>query len=455
MDMSVGAQIVLDKFKPRDYQKPILDAFFLKEFKRLVVLMPRRAGKDLTCWAAITIREAITHPGVYFVVYPTYSQGRKILWDTVDMDGSRFIDYLPKELIFSMNSQMMRIVLKNGSVIQVIGSDNPDRIVGTNPRGVVFSEYALQSPRIYALMSPILAANPDAWAIFISTPRGHNHFWKMYNMAKESPYWWTYKVGLNETRHVSQEMIRREAEEDNMSEDLIQQEYYCSFDAGIEGSYYCRNLDRMRMNNQICEVPWESGFPVHTAWDIGMSDMTSIIMFQSIGQSVRIIDYYENNSRGLEHYVKHLKSLDYMYGVHIAPHDIKVREWGTGMSRIEQGRDLGIEFELAPNIAFIDGVDIVRRSLTKIWIDKVKCKKVIKAIENYRREWDAENKIYKGKHLHDEHSHVADALRYLCLSLPKTAVGMTAEELREEFNRKKYGDSGIFSDKYSNSGIRF
>jgi len=438
----VEVKIHLNKFKPRDYQRPIFEAFFEKRFRRLVIVMCRRAGKDLCTWN-IVIREAVTRPGVYYVVYPTYAQGKKILWSSVTIQGIRFLDFIPPELVEGMNSQEMKVNLTNGSIIQIIGSDNPDRIVGTNPQGVVFSEYALQNPRIYALMSPILAAN-KGWAIFQSTPRGKNHFWEIYQLAVNSSHWWTCKLGLNETKHIDPLLIERDLKDGQISPDLVQQEYYCSFEAGVEGSIYCKYLDRMNLNNQIGVVPWEAGFKVHTAWDLGMSDSTAIIFFQTIGQTVRIIDYIEKSSEGLDFYCKYVLSKPYTYGKHIAPHDIAVREWGSGMSRIEKAKNLGLNFILAPDVSIRDGIESVRSALSKIWVDDQRCARLIKCLENYRYEWNATKYDYKQVPLHDQYSHGSDCLRYMCISLPKTRDGLSAEDLEKIRHEAMYGDeSGL------------
>ena len=438
MIQPVEVQIHLNKFKPRDYQVPIFKAFFKERYRRMVLVMCRRAGKDLCTWN-IAIREAIVRPGVYYMVYPTYAQGKKILWASITIQGERFLDYIPKQLIESINSQDMKVHLTNGSIIQIIGSDNPDRIVGTNPRGVVFSEYALQNPRIYALMSPILAAN-KGWAVFQSTPRGRNHFWDLYQLAKNSPDWWTCKLGLNETRHIDPNLIEKDLRDGQISPDLVQQEYYCSFEAGVEGSIYCKYLDQMKLNNQIGVVPWESGFKVHTAWDLGMNDSTSIIFFQTIGQTVRIIDYIEKSSEGLDFYIKYVLSKPYIYGKHIAPHDIGVRELGSGMTRFEKAKNLGIKFTIACDVSIRDGIESVRSALSKIWIDDQRCKVLIKALEFYRYEWDATKQKYKSTPLHDQYSHGSDAMRYLCISLPKTRDGMSAEDLERIRAQAIYGD---------------
>jgi len=305
-------------------------------------------------------------------------------------------------------------------------------LMGTNPQGVVFSEYALQDPRAYQYMRPILTAN-DGWALFISTPRGKNHMWELYNIAKQSPEWFCYKLTVEDTNHIPLSLIEKEKQEGIMSDDLIQQEYYTSFEMGVEGAYYAKYLDRMRVKGQIGTVPWESGFKVHTAWDLGVRDSTAIIFFQTIGQTVRIIDYYEKNKEGLEHYVNVIESKPYSYGKHIAPHDIKVTEFGSGLTRLEKARQLGIKFTIADDMTISDGIEAVRSSFSKIWIDENKCSQLIKALENYRQEYDIKRKVYSTQPLHNWASHAADCMRYLAISLPKTRDGLSAEELDRRF----------------------
>lgn len=314
--MNIESKIQLDRFKPRSYQLPLVTAIENKGFKRVIGILPRRAGKDITAYN-IMLRAAIRKPAVYFYVFPTYNQGRKILWDAIDNDGHRILKYyLPEELVESWNEQQMRIRLVNGSVIQVVGSDSYDTsLVGTNPQGLIFSEYALQDPRAYAFVRPILAAN-DGWALFISTPRGKNHLWELYNIAMNSEDWFAYKLTIDDTQHIPMREIEKERAEGIMSDDLIQQEYYCSFDMGVEGAYYTKYIDRMRLKGQIGMVHHEPSFKVHTAWDLGMRDSTCIIFFECIGQTVRIIDCYENSKLGLEHYAKIIadKGIEYNYG---------------------------------------------------------------------------------------------------------------------------------------------
>jgi len=448
--------LYLDKiFKLRDYQRPLLYALE-HGIKRAIAIWPRRAGKDIVAFNHV-IRSALTKVGVYFIVYPTYSQGRKILWNSMTNDGIRFLDFIPKELIQSTNATEMTIRLKNQSLIQVVGSDNYDSLVGTNPIGIVFSEMALQDERAYQFLRPVLTAN-DGWAIFISTPRGKNHFWNLYQIAIHNPdNWFCSKLTVLDTGHIKIHDIEREKASGEMSEDLVQQEYYTSFELGVEGSYYSKYIDKLRIKGQIGIVPYEPGFKVHSCWDIGVRDSTSIILFQSIGQTIRIFDCYENSKVGLEHYIKVLQQKEQEYGFiwgrHFAPHDIAVKEWGSGMTRIEKAKQLGIKFTVTPNVSIEDGIESVRSSFSKMWFDEEKCKQLIKSLENYRQEYDTQKKVYKSIPLHDWSSHFADAMRYLVLNLPRTRDGLTPEDLDKRYNEAILGtNSGIpsfFKDDFS------
>jgi hypothetical protein len=439
--MSVTDRIKLNQFKFRDYQIPIVDAIENKDVKRALIILPRRAGKDIACFQ-IAIRQALRKVCTIYYVFPTFSGARRALWDCISIDGQRLLDYIPEGLA-KKNSSEMKITFINNSIIQLLGSDHYDRLRGTNPYMVIFSEYAYQDPRAWTTVRPILAAN-DGIACFVSTPFGKNHFWDMYQLASSSKDWFCYKLDVDETRHISETALEKEKQE--MSEDMYEQEFFCSFTAGVEGSYYSKYINKMRLNNQITNVPWEVNHPVHTAWDIGVRDSTSIIFFQTIGQTVHIIDCYEKNKEGLEHYISVLESKPYKYGKHFGPHDIAVKEWTSGVTRIEKAKQLGVTFTIAPNVSIMDGIEAVRSSFCKIWIDEEKCKPLLKALDAYRQEYDSVKKIYKNQPLHDFASHFADCFRYLAVSLPKTKDSLSSEDLDANYRRAMYGEESSLPD---------
>jgi len=439
--LTVQEELYLDKFSPRFYQLPLFDAIENKGYKKVIAVLPRRCGKDISGFN-LAFRWCLKRIGTIYYIFPTYAQGKRALWDARMNTGERIIDYIPDSIIESKNSNEMKIRLFNGSCIQIVGSDNYDALRGSNPMAAVFSEYAYQDHRAYTeVIRPILTAN-DGWALFLSTPFGKNHFWDLYNIAKNIKEWFVLHATVDVTRHISPLEIDKERREGIMSEDLIQQEYYCSFEMGVEGSFYSKYLNKARLDGRIGSVPWESAYRVHTAWDLGWDDATAIIFFQRIGTSVRIIDCYENNKEGLEHYVNVVRSKPYTYGTHIVPHDINVHDLSTGITRREKVRNLGLETELANSAEMYDGIEAVRSQFSRVWIDEKNAGKLISSLENYRQEWDSKRKVYTPRPLHDWASHFADAMRYLCVSLDKTVDGLSAADLDRRYLESVYGSQG-------------
>lgn len=354
--------------------------------------------------------------GNYYYTFPTYSQGKKALWEGIGKDGVRYLEHFPKALLDGKpNDTEMKIKYKNGSIFQVIGVEDVDKIVGTNPRGIVFSEYSLQNPKAWEYMRPILAEN-KGWAIFNYTPRGKNHGFKLYEMAKGNPKWWISKLTVDDTKVLSPEDIEEERRA-GMTEDMIQQEFYCSFVSAIMGSIYWDKINEAEKNGQFTDVPYNPRLLVHTVWDLGKNDTNCIGFYQSNGLTVRKIDYLSGNRKGLPDWIKLVKEKPYTYGKHFAPHDIEVSDYSlTGnQSRLEVAKDLGIKFEVIPNLSIQEGIDAGRRLFKKLYIDKTKCAEFLEAIPQYTREYDEKNKIFKDKPLHDWTSHFADEHRYAAL----------------------------------------
>jgi len=246
-------------------------------------------------------------------------------------------------------------------------------------------------------------------------------------MARRNEKWFQQTLSVDDTRAISQEAVDEERES-GMPDEMIQQEFYCSFDAPLVGSYYGNAMARLLADGKITGVPYESRLEVHTSWDLGMGDSTSIIFFQRHGGEIRIIDYYESSGEGLAHYVKILKEKEYIYGEHIAPHDIQVREMGTGKSRLEVARELGIRFRVAANLRIDDGIEAVRTTLPKCFFDEKKCSHLIEALRQYRKDFDEKNKVFRDRPLHDWTSHPADAMRYLAVGL-RDQLNMNAKKL--------------------------
>lgn len=426
-------QVTLDKFHLRWYQEEVFDAIDTGTFKRVLYIAPRRSGKDVLGFN-LAIRQCLKKTCLVFYVLPTYNQGRKAIFDAITIDCMKFLDFLPHQLVASINQSEMKIRFKNDSILQVIGGDTYDNsLVGTNPYAVILSEYSLMPPEIFSYVRPILAAN-GGWCLFVGTPRGKNHMWQLYKLAQELPDWKVVLQKTSQIHHISEEVALKERSE--MEEGLFLQEYECSFERGISGSFYGEALDRLKLKGQICPVAWEPGLMVHVAMDIGVNDPTTLIWFQVVGDGtvIRIIDCYSNRNLGLDHYAKILQDKPYKYGKYFAPHDIKVREWGGGaITRFERARQLGINFTLVDDVGLIEGIENVWQHFNKFWIDSEKCKSLIDALENYRKEWDEQRNMYLNKPVKSWANHYADALRYMCLAIHKTKKGSTAHD----FDRAK------------------
>jgi len=198
---------------------------------RAVACWPRRNGKDLTS-INILAAKALERKGLYLYIAPFANQVRSIIWEGSDGTGQRFRDYIPKEVVVRTLDQSMKLWLSNGSLIQLVGSDNPDAIVGTNPMGIVFTEFSLHKPGIWQFMRPVLAEN-GGWALFNGTPRGLNHFYDMYKMAESNEKWFHERLTCEDTGYPTAEQIQDERDA-GMPESLIQQEFYVSWTASSE-----------------------------------------------------------------------------------------------------------------------------------------------------------------------------------------------------------------------------
>jgi phage terminase large subunit len=260
-------------YKPRPYQIPLLRAMDCG-INRAVIVIHRRAGKDKTL-INLVAKKMFERVGSYYYFFPTYKQGKKIIWNGMDKNGFKFISHIPENLRKRTDNSEMLIETTNHSIFQVIGTDNIDSIVGTNPIGCIFSEYSLQNPIAWDLMRPVLREN-GGWAVFNFTPRGNNHAKRLFDMAKNNEKWFCQLLTVDDTHDESGNRIItdddiEEERRSGMSEELIQQEYYCSFNAAIQGAYYTKELEQARKERRLTNAPYEPQLLTHTVWDIGLA----------------------------------------------------------------------------------------------------------------------------------------------------------------------------------------
>lgn len=384
-----------------------------------VAVCHRRAGKTVASLNHL-IRDAIQKPNSkYAYIAPTYKQAKNIAWDILKA-------YARKVSGVSFNESELRADFGNGSRITLYGADNPDSLRGMGLHGVVFDEYSQQPSNIFSEIIRPALSDHKGYAIWIGTPKGRNEFYRLYagldkegnlKTDKELDKWERILLTVKNSGLIDDEEL--EDSRSTMTEDEYQQEWYCSFDAAIKGAYYANEIARCREENRITKVTYDNRIPVYTFWDLGISDDTTILFVQRVGSEIRIIDTYSNSGLSLNHYIKYVLNKEYIYADHYAPHDIEVRELGTGISRLELAKKLGIRFRIIPKLSIEDGINATRVRFQHFWIDD-KQTDFIDAISQYKKEWDDKKGMFRDKPYHDWSSHYADTLRYLSIGSNET-----------------------------------
>ena len=400
------AEVIEIAYKPREQQLSIHE--LMDENRFGVVVAHRRMGKTVSAINHL-IKDAVLNQKEaprYAYIAPTYGQAKRVAWD--------YLVKYAEPLGGSQNITELRVDFW-GRRIQLYGSDNPESLRGQYFDGVILDEIGDQNPKIWTdIIRPALA-DRKGWCLFIGTPKGHNHFKELRDRAEKEEGWGLLEFKASETGVVDETELK--AAKNEMGEDKYRQEFECSFDAAVEGSYYGQMLNELEDKKHMQEIPREELSRTFTAWDLGMGDSTSIWVAQLVGTEVRLLDYYENHGVGLDHYVKWIKDNDYSKAEHILPHDVRVRELGTGKSRLEMLEDSGLEVKIAPRMGLDDGIQAVRRLLPRCWFNVPKVQTGLNCLRNYRRDYDEKRKIFYERPLHDWSSHGSDSFRYLALGL--------------------------------------
>ena len=430
---------------PRKHQRALW-RYLERGGRRGVAVWHRRAGKDDVAlhWAAVSMVQRI---GNYWHMLPEAAQARKAIWQAVNPHtGKRRIDEaFPHELRANTNEQEMFIRFVNGSTWQVVGSDNYNSLVGAAPVGIVFSEWALANPTSWAFMRPILLEN-GGWALFITTPRGRNHASAFYEGAKADASWYAERLTVQDTGlfapdQLAQELkeyIRDYGEDDGRAR--YEQEYECSFDAAIQGSYFGKLMQAAEDQGRIGVVPHDPRYPVTTAWDLGVSNATVIWFVQQVGSDVRVIDSLAGTGEGVDYYAREVKAKPYTYKLHLLPHDVDHRSWGAvgAETRLSALRKLGVApIRVLPADNVEEGIAALRLLLPRCRFNKATTVRVVEALQQYRRRWDEANKVYQTKPLHDWSSDFVDPGRYLAMGLREDVIELPPQV--DEFANAGWG----------------
>lgn len=380
-----------------------------------VIVAHRRAGKTVACINDL-IKAALTckhpNPRVAYIA-PYLVQSRDIAWQYAK-DFTRDIPGV------SYNESELRVDFPTGARLRLYGADNFERLRGLGFDQIVLDEYADMDPRAWTevIRATLSGAERNGRATFIGTPKGRNSFWEVYDRATRDTEWFDLCLRASETDILPEGELH--AAMSMMDNNTYQQEYECSFQAAVVGAYYGKEIVQMEEDGRICNVPIDPHALVHTAFDLGIGDSTAVVLYQSVGQEIHIIDHFENSGVGLDWYVKELERRKeeggYTFGDHFFPHDVRVRELSSGRSRIESLQSLGIDPVVVPQLPVDDGINAVRRLFPRLWIDE-ECRQLLECLRQYRTTWDDKRKVYQLRPLHDWTSHSADALRYMAVGL--------------------------------------
>ena len=389
-------------------------SFHKRKERFACIVAHRRAGKTVACIHDLqdaALRGKKERPRFAYIA-PFLKQSKSVAWDYLRAATIPLLDHGA-----SINESELRVdFASNGSQVRLFGADNMDALRGIYLDGVVADEFGDFDPRVWPeILRPALA-DRIGWATFIGTPKGRNDFHKMWERSRTETGWFSLMLKASATGLIPE--IELELARKDLSEEQYAQEFECSFDAAIVGSYYGKLIAQAEKEKRITAVPYDPVAQVWTSWDLGIRDSTAIWFAQTIGREIRVIDYYEASGVDLGHYVREIEAKPYIYGGHIVPHDAQARELGTGKTRTEVLESLGLRnLTIAPDHRVEDGINGVRVFLPKCWIDETKCARGIEALKLYRAEYDDKLRTLRPRPVHDWASHGADSFRYLAMTL--------------------------------------
>jgi phage terminase large subunit len=362
------------EFRVRWYQRAFHEALVNRTHDRLIAIWHRRAGKDEIVLNAM--RElAWKNPGTYWHCFPEQKQARKAIWNGVNghTGKRRILEAFPPALIKRMQDDDMFIELVNGATFQLIGSDRYDSTVGSGPKGIAYSEWALSNPAAWAYHSPMIRES-KGFAAFITTPRGNNHAKTMY-----------------------------------------EREYLCSFAGAMIGAYWGAEMAVAEREKRIGVVPVDREHPVHTAWDLGKAVNNPIWCFQVIAGRLKIVDFYRPESDDLTDWIKWLEDRAY-HGDDYVPDDVMDFIWGAKHTRWDLLKAAKRKPKLVKRIAVAEGIHAGREAIKVADFDAERCELGIEGLKNYRREWDDELKTFRENPVKDWAEHIGSSWRYLGLA---------------------------------------
>lgn len=450
-----------NNWKPRQYQLPAW-SYLENGGRHAELVWHRRAGKDELGmhWTAVASFQRVAG---YWYMLPQFNQARKAIWDAVNPHtGKKRIDEaFPHELRKAVNNQEMKITLINNSVIQIVGSDNPDSLVGSPPAGIVYSEWALSNPDVRAYLRPIIMEN-QGWQIFNTTPRGRNHALRTLESAKKDPLAFAQVLDANQTGIFTPEQLYKELQNyiDDFGEDYgrskFEQEYLCSFDAANIGAILARSIMEAERSGRVGDhiVYDPEGAKIEISADIGRSDTSTWYFWQPKFRGFNIVDHDSGFGIDAEQWCERLAAKLSEYGSDALgkiwlPHDARAKTFSAKHSAVE----IFIKFfgadkvAITPNSKKSDRINAARVLIKNVAFSN-KCEKGLDALRAWHYEWDDERKMFSGEPEHDWSSHDGDGFSYGCLVMKLREPQKTMEDAH--FPVRAISDSRIIIEPLEN-----
>jgi hypothetical protein len=430
----------------RPYQLDLQKVLFGGISKRILIEWPRRSGKEVITWNFL-IHAAIIDPGMYIMTYPTNVRARKILWQgapLINGVSTKFLDMIPKKLIAKKNDADMTIELVNGSIIWIVGCDiDPEKLRGTNPRGLIYSELAFSDPRVVFAMFPVLREN-GGWMVGQSTFDGMNHFYRMIKNNMNDPLWYCRIESINTLVDENGNPYITDADVDEdrrggMPEYLIQQEYYGNVQINEETKYFAIAINKVWESERIISGLILSNKNVYAFYDIGVSDNCAITLAQFENKDGKmwpvVIGYIENNNRALQYYVTEIRSFcnrnNLVFHTHFTPHDGKNRNFNDNLKITNDYlQDMG-ERGITVNRPSKEkvAIELIRQTLYRTKFNKENCHRLIDCLSSYEKEYDEKMLKFKDKPVHNWASHGVKSYQTMCLALEKGLITETSYDV--------------------------
>lgn len=401
------SKLIKLKYRPRT----VFEDFHKRKERWAVLVCHRRAGKTVASINDLIIKALLENKkhAQYAYIAPYYSQAKSVAW--------RYLERFAEPVMVKSNQSELWVELINGARIRLFGADNPDSLRGNFLDGVVMDEMADMKPSVWGAVVRPLLADRRGWCVFIGTPKGHNSFYDIYREATKSDNWYTKVLRADQSKLLPDDEL--DDARQSMSPDQFEQEFLCSFEAAILGSYYGSEMRWLTDLNRITTVDYDPMFPCHTAWDLGFNDSTAIWWFQVVYGEIRVLDYHQSNGQSIPFYTGLIAQKEnefgYKYGYHYLPHDARAKTLASGGKSIIEQISTKIDIKhlkIVPNLSLQDGIQATRLALTRAWFDN-RCEEGIECLRQYQREYDEDKKVFRDKPRHDWTSHGSDAFRYL------------------------------------------